>query len=453
MRARTAGLHARFGRLPAPGSALAPALALAFAIMGCSDLPLDPERQPTEATLEAEVATHTTAPVAVGSAARTCEDGNQSSGALFRICIPERWNGSLVVYAHGYVSPLEPLLVRDDEVDGTTVSEIVNQLGFGFATSSYSKNGLAVLPAVADLVDVVEIFRDRHGEPNQVYMVGVSEGGLATMLAVEQNPAVFDGGLAGCGPIGDFRRQVNYFGDFRVVFDYFFPDVMPGSPVRIPQEVMNNWETVYVPRIKSAIASDPDATKQLLRVTRAPTDPNDPSTNEETIIGLLWYNVFATNDGVAQLGGQPYGNRRRFYFGSRNDFRLNFRIQRFRAEAAALDEIEAHYQTSGNLVSPIVTIHTTGDPIIPYWHDPLYFWKATRNGSFLRHAHIPVFRYGHCSFEVSELLVGFAVLVLKTTLQDLVASSNVFPNAEAQVKFLELAHEHGARPTVIELSE
>ena len=74
MRARTAGLHARFGRLPAPGSAPAPAPAptpaLAFAIMGCSDLPLDPERQPTEAKLKAEVATPTTAPVAMGSASR-----------------------------------------------------------------------------------------------------------------------------------------------------------------------------------------------------------------------------------------------------------------------------------------------------------------------------------------------------------------------------------------------
>ena len=65
-------------------------------------------------------------------------------------------------------------------------------------------------------------------------MTGVSEGGLITALAIEQRPDVFDGGLSTCGPIGDFSQQINYFGDFRVLFDYFFPGVMPGSPISIP---------------------------------------------------------------------------------------------------------------------------------------------------------------------------------------------------------------------------
>jgi hypothetical protein len=38
----------------------------------------------------------------------------------------------------------------------------------------------------------------------------------------------------------------------------------------------------------------------------------------------LWYNVFATNDARARLGGgNPYDNRQRLYVGSANDLLLN----------------------------------------------------------------------------------------------------------------------------------
>ena len=41
-----------------------------------------------------------------------CNDGTQTSGALYRICMPNsNWNGELVVYAHGYVAPDDPLAI------------------------------------------------------------------------------------------------------------------------------------------------------------------------------------------------------------------------------------------------------------------------------------------------------------------------------------------------------
>lgn len=419
-------------------------LTLTMALNACSDLPSEPGQPRSVGDGESSGPPPRATIPAITS--RACSEGVQASGAIYKICVPSPWNGELIVYAHGYKNPRDPLEAADDEIDGTSVSEIVNELGFAFASSSYSKNGLAVLPGIGDLVDVVGIFSDRHGQPGRVYLVGVSEGGVITALGTERHPEVFSGGLAGCGPVGNFRGQINYFGDFRVVFDYFFPGVIPGSAAEIPEEVQINWETVYVPAIQAAIAADPDATRQLLRVTRAPTDPFDPSTIEETIIGLLWYNVFATNDGIAVLGGQPFDNRRRFYFGSNNDLRLNLRVARFRAEGAALDEVEANYETTGVLHSPVVAIHTTGDPIIPYWHEPLYVFKTIRSGSILKHASIPVFRYGHCNFEVLELLVGFAVLVLKTSSHNLLASTALLPTEEDQTKFLEQAHAHGADP-------
>jgi pimeloyl-ACP methyl ester carboxylesterase len=314
-----------------------------------------------------------------------------------------------------------------------------------FATTSYRINGLAVLPGVQDVKDLVGIFTLAKGKPLHVYLVGASEGGLVTTLAAEQYPTVFSGGLATCGPIGDFRKQINYWGDFRVVFDHFFPGVLPPTPVSIPTEVMTNWTAVYAPAVASKMALNPYATDQLLKVTQAAFDPAQPTTKVDTAVGLLWYNIFATNDGTTKLGGQPFNNKNplRWYLGSDNDWLLNRKVQRFTADPATATAIAAH-QTTGKLRVPLVTLHTTADPIVPYWHEPLYTIKALSNGSGLLHTNIPILRYGHCQFEPSEVLVGFALLVLKVTGRELIGAQMALPDANARTKFQSLAHEYGA---------
>lgn len=346
------------------------------------------------------------------------EEGRQSSGAIYCICTPEPedWNGDLVIFAHGYVSPDKPIEIPEDQLslpDGTCIPDIINNLGYAFATTSYSTNGLAVLEGVEDLRELVEIFIDKQSLPRYVYLVGASEGGLITALAVEQFPEIFNGGLSACGPVGDFVKQINYWGDFRVIFDYFFPDLIPGDAVNIPQEVIDNWETLYVPRIEEAIRANRHDTLQLLRVTKAPIDHKDRLTIDKTVLDILWYNVSATTDSIEKLGGQPFDNQSRFYFGSNNDFALNSKVRRFTADQVALDEIEAHYQTSGRLSSPLVTLHTTGDPIVPCWHEPLYRLKTSR--SIRQHTNIPIRRYGHCNFKINEVLAGFELLVFKVS--------------------------------------
>jgi len=116
-------------------------------------------------------------PVAAAGSASMCEDGPQASGAVYRICMPEAeaWNGDLVIYAHGYVAFNEPLAIPEDQLllpDGTSIPEIMNGLGFAFATTSYSTNGLAIREGIADVADLAEIFRLKHGAPRRVYLGG-----------------------------------------------------------------------------------------------------------------------------------------------------------------------------------------------------------------------------------------------------------------------------------------
>jgi pimeloyl-ACP methyl ester carboxylesterase len=346
-----------------------------------------------------------------------CQDGVQASGAIYRICMPEGipWNGELMVFAHGYMAYNRPIEIPEDQLvfGGVSVTTTVTSLGYAFAMSSYSTNGLAMREGIADLVDVVDLFAAQHGAPSRVYLVGPSEGGIMTALAIEKYPDRFDGGLAACGPVGGLPAQVNFMGDFRVVFDYYFPDLLPGEAISIPQSLIDNWETHYATVVYPTI-SDPASAysmTQLFAVTGAAYDPADPATAYTTTQGLLWYSVFATNDARQKLGGQPFDNQGRAYSGSDDDTALNAGVRRYAADPAALAAMEADYQTFGTLKRPVVTVHTTLDEIIPYWHETLYRDKIVANGREALHANYPVPRYGHCNFQQLEVVAAFSQLV------------------------------------------
>jgi pimeloyl-ACP methyl ester carboxylesterase len=358
------------------------------------------------------------------------------------------WQGDLLVYAHGYVSPFEPVGIPEDQLvlpDGTSITNTVTSLGFAFAATSYITNGLAVKNAVTDVVDLVDIFATRKGMPAHTYLVGASEGGLITALATERHSDVFDGGLPTCGPVGSLRRQINYWGDARVLFDYFFPDVLPDfAPDQDPlisQDLIDNWAT-YEAQIREALVAQPDQTEQLLRVARVPEKRGDFEANVDALVQLMWYNVFATNDAVAKLGGQPYDNASRWYCGSDDDHRLNEEVVRFEADPEALDEVEMYYETSGDLTAPMVTLHTLKDSVAPYWHEPIYRWKIRAEGAQALHANIPSFRYGHCNFSVVEALLALGLLVHKVTDHGLENVENVL-TPDQLAEYARMAQTHG----------
>jgi len=349
-----------------------------------------------------------------------CTSGTQESGAEYLICVPSGWGAGddLLVYAHGYMAPGREVEIPEDQmvIDGVSITQTVTSLlGHAFATTSYYTNGLAVRPAISDLMDLVNIFAMETGTPNWVYLVGVSEGGLIAALSVEEHPEIYDGGLAMCGPYGDFQGQINHFGDFRVVFDYFFPGLMSGSAITIAESLVEDWESgTLTVTIQNEVEAQENMTKvnQLLQVTGVSPYGYDPPTSTESIMRLLWYNVYATEDGKEKLGGQPFDNQDRVYEGSLDDEALNAGVERFSADPEALGAISETYQTTGNLgIAPLVTLHTTGDPVVPYWHATQYTSKTFQTGRNGLHTNREVMRHGHCAFEAGEILSAFYELV------------------------------------------
>jgi pimeloyl-ACP methyl ester carboxylesterase len=345
-----------------------------------------------------------------------CIDGTLPSAALSRICVPSSgWNGALLVYAHGYVAPTLPVAIDDPAFGGTPLSSTIQSLGYAFATTSYRRNGLAILEGVDDIRELVAAFPSLAGKaPSRSYLIGFSEGGLISVLLAERSPTLFSGVVAACGPVGDFRKQIDYFGDFRVLFDYFYPGQIPASPVEIPPSLLATWSNPN-PAISSVLATSPISATQLISVSLdsslAQIVRANASRTISTTQNLLWYNIFATNDARAQLGGNPYRNAGRVYAGSSDDTKLNAAVQRFDADMAALAALE-RYQTTGRVLNPLILLHTTGDDVIPFWQATLYMNKV---GSARNVTLMPVSAYGHCAFGAFDLFGAFNLMVLQAT--------------------------------------
>lgn len=354
-----------------------------------------------------------------------CQTGSLPSGdprypadQLILTCLPERWNGQLVIYAHGYTPAQAPLALPEDDLaipGGPTVPDILLPLGFAFATSSYHKNGYAVEQAANDLNALVEHFKTEvaPGPVRQVLITCASEGGLITAMLIERHPDIYHGGLALCGPLGGAPSRVQYLGDFRVVFDYFFPHVFPFGAADVPADAYLDWDTVYAPAIASAVRADPAATDQLFDVTRAPRNPADPESAVTTATNALFYSIWGTTDAIEVAGGQPYDNRFRLDRRSDDDAALNQGGERVPGDEAARAYMRQFYQPTGRLSRPLVTLHTLLDEQVPFRHELIYRARAQRagRGGFLTTLSVP--RYGHCAFTAPEILRAFALLLLQ----------------------------------------
>ncbi len=348
-----------------------------------------------------------------------CVQCVKPSGEITLMCTPAAWNTQLVVYAHGYVPAQAPLALPAKELilpDGTNVPQLVMNLGYAFATTSYRKNGYAVEQGGQDINALVDDFK-LHVQPSvvsKVLIVGASEGGLITTMLVERYPQTYAGGLAACGPLAGGRYQAAYLGDFRVVFDYFYR-VFPFSAFGVPPNAYQAWDTTWAPAIEAAIRSDAQKTNQLFRVTDAPRDPSDPA-NSAVVSAkeILWYSIWATQDILNTTGGIPYDNRTTWYFGSANDWALNRGVERVTGTPAALAYLDQYYRPTGRLDRPLVTIHTTVDPVVPYRHELIYMQRATEQGRFGNLTVVTIPRCGHCNFTAQELLAAFAILALRT---------------------------------------
>lgn len=325
-------------------------------------------------------------------------------------CVPEHWNGALVAYVHGYESPQEPLELPEMEVGGRDVPEDLMDLGFAFATTSFSRNGFAVEVAGKDVSELVEHFKANAAPepPEQVLLVGGSYGALVATMLLEREPERYHGAVAACGPLAGSAREIDYVGDFRVVFDHLFPEVFDFGALDEPPPV-GEWEG-YRMMVRDALAQRPDAAAELAAVSGV------PYTEEfsEAALTLLAYNIGGFADLASIAGGTPYDNAEREYGGSSDDAVLNARVERVTADPEARQYMEEYYQPTGDLQRPLAVLHTRDDPIVPFEHAETYAARVEAAGAGAQLSLMAPDRYGHCNLEADEVLGAVAWVVDRT---------------------------------------
>src|SRR5215472_6557039 len=127
----------------------------------------------------------------------TTHTGTLPDGATFLIEVPSPWNGTLMLYSHGYVTPGSPNPARDVGDPGTRAFLLAN--GFALAGSSYAHTGWALQEALPDQIAVLDVFAAFFGPPTRTIAWGHSLGGIITAGLIQRFPNRFDGALPMCG--------------------------------------------------------------------------------------------------------------------------------------------------------------------------------------------------------------------------------------------------------------
>lgn len=136
-------------------------------------------------------------PLRASSPAPVTLETGELQGAKFTLARPARWNGGLLIHAHGLRAEDRPLvadLFPEQLAYRTLLAE-----GWIVATTSYRRNGLIVADAIADLDALRDHVAAAYGSPRRVLLEGESMGGLVVTLIAEREPSQplrYDGAIA-----------------------------------------------------------------------------------------------------------------------------------------------------------------------------------------------------------------------------------------------------------------
>ncbi|HMF92986.1 MAG TPA: hypothetical protein VKE96_01770 [Vicinamibacterales bacterium] len=334
----------------------------------------------------------------------------KNEGGLYRIEIPESWNGDLVLFAHGFVSNAgtNGSMLR---VGTHRFREHLVKEGYAWAASSYRCNGYVPGQGLVDTMALMDLFRQANSgrAPTRTYLTGESMGGHITLLGMQEFPTTFAGGLAMC-PAGS------------ELFDFFAAssaaaEVITGIQFHadsIPRDIATMTEILGKP---------PDYTekgRQLASVEIQISGGPRPFAMEG-LSGRFLANA-STSQG-ALLGSATPGNRAvdtahiKYSIGDGMGMSadtLNAKARRkmgdpeYRGANSPYEEVAPF---DGKIQRPLMTMHGTGDLFVPIFLEQSLkrAVKAAGNENRLTQR---IYRIGaHCQFSQPEMTKAFDDLV------------------------------------------
>ncbi len=349
--------------------------------------------------------------VVQGMQATQVVDGSTGPGSLYRFIVPENWNGSLLVYAHGYVAPDDPVALppEADVFAGLLVPQ-----GFALAFSSFSENGWDIKDGAQRTHQLLGLFTSKFGPPRGVYIGGASMGGLIAIKLTETFPAVYRGALAACAVAGGTRKQFDYYANVRAIFDVLYPGVLPGDATHLPPGT--DITTGIVQPAVAAMTANPAPALALSAIDQTPVPFTSGAELVQSIATALESNAGSLSDELL-ANGRPYFDNTSTVYASASlpptvMQAINAAVGRFDASPSALKSLDHNYAPSGDLQIPMLMLSNQSDPVVPGFNQSSYLAAVTDREAtdLLVQRQVPA--YGHCVFTPEEIGMAFSDLVL-----------------------------------------
>jgi pimeloyl-ACP methyl ester carboxylesterase len=132
--------------------------------------------------------------------------GTLPDGATYLLEVPRKWNGTLLLYAHGYnAGPANPaqdvstLLGQPGlSQEAATLRSALLERRYALAGESYPGLGWQTPAAVTDQIATLTAFKQRVAKPHTVIAWGQSMGGEITALLAERYPHEINGAVPMC---------------------------------------------------------------------------------------------------------------------------------------------------------------------------------------------------------------------------------------------------------------
>jgi len=383
----------------------------------------------------------TSAPAA--SDARTFS-GSLPDGATWTAQVPAAWNGTLLLYSHGYLPSFAGAPnTAQDAPDPTTEAALLAE-GYALTGSSYAAAGWAMNTAVADQLDTLAATTSAMGRPRRVLAVGTSMGGLVTAKLAETAGRRIQGALATCGIVGGGVALSNYQLDGAYTIAQLLAPTQQIPLVRFTGldqafatasalvAAVQQAQTTAEGRARVALAAALFQDPSWRPGEPPPTDADSVEHGQyEWLLKTLQFTVPARFDIETAEGGNPSWNAgadyrdllsqsvdaptvRTLYREAGLNLDADLAVltagAATTADPAAVARMEATSVPSGRVQMPVLSLHTIADPLVPVQHENAYRLAVTSagRGALLRQAFVA--RTDHCTFTPAELVAAVHAL-------------------------------------------
>jgi hypothetical protein len=167
--------------------------------------------------------------------------------------------------------------------------------------------------------------------------------------------------------------------------------------------------------VSAAIQANPQPALALSQVTQTPIPFSNGEELVRSIIQALVLQAVELGDLLERTHGQGFfDNSQTVYTGNLPPellADLNARVARYTAGPAAARFLDKYYEPTGDLRIPLISLHTTMDPVVPLFHEDIYRSLAEAKGHGDNLHQTKIVKYGHVQFTAEEIVTGFVQMI------------------------------------------